>query len=457
MLLNEIKKLTEKVYPFHMPGHKRNPEWLEGLYEADITEIYGSDDLHAPSGIIAEAQSRAKIAAHSVSTIFLTGGSTAGILAAVSASVKKGDKILIARNCHKSVYNACTLNDLSAEYIYPAQNTNLGTFGEVLPADIAAEMDKSGAKVVVITSPTYEGITSDIKTISKTVHARGGILIVDSAHGAHLGFNDYFPPSARSLGADIVIESAHKTLPCLTGAALLHICSHRINYGAIQNNLSVFETSSPPYPILCSIDRFFTKNKQSDLFTPYVKRLEIFYKKAEGLKNISVFTSSYMDRSKIIISTKNANINGFELKNILREKYNLELEMAMPEYALAMTSIADTAEGFNRLILALLEIDDSLTPKTKSAALAPKKATIKENISVALQKDFTLLPEIEALGKISGEFIFAYPPGSPIVAPGEVLTGEILAYLSYLLKSGAQIYSSKGEFPNSLAVLEEKD
>ncbi len=455
MLEKKINKITEGVYPFHMPGHKRQAEWLCGLADTDITEVAGADDLHAPVGIIKEAQTRAAKYFGTVATIFLTGGSTAGVLSAVSAVCRFGDSIVIARNCHKSVYNACKINHLRTEYVYPTLKHRIGAFGEVLPADVDAAMKKSGAKTVVITSPTYEGVVSDIKTIARVVHKNGGILIVDAAHGAHLGLNDYFPKSARNLGADIVIESAHKTLPCLTGAALLHICSHRVSYMNIQSALGIFETSSPPYPILCSISRALTKIQQTDLFTPYVKRIEQFYERAAAFKNLCLFESAEFDKGKIVISTEKADISGFELKKTLLEDYKIELEMAMPNYALAMTSVADTDEGFDRLISALAAIDSSLSPAKKTVLFAPP---VLEKVFEPFEgENEVFLPAKNSLGKISAEYIFAYPPGSPIIAPGERITASALEYLDHLYSSGAQILSSRGSYPQSVAVFEEKD
>ncbi len=453
MLEKDILKVTEGVYPFHMPGHKRQKEWLEGLLDADITEITGADNLHAPIGIIKDAEHRAARLFGTVATIFLSGGSTAGVLSSISAVAGFGNKIIIARNCHKSVYNACQINHLDVTYVYPCVKHRLGVYGEVMPADIDKAMKESGAKAVVITSPTYEGIMSDIKTIAKTVHKNGGTLIVDSAHGAHLGFNDYFTKSARSLGADIVIESAHKTLPCLTSAALLHICSHRVSYLALREQLAIFETSSPSYPILCSIDRALTKIKETDLFTPYVKRLEAFYEKAKGLQNLSLYESAQYDKGKLVISVENADINGFELKKILLEKYKIELEMAMPNFALAMTSVADSDEGFKRLISALYDIDKTLTPTKKNSFLsAPEPKKVFEIFS---EGETEALKPKDAIGRVSAEFIFAYPPGSPIIAKGERISKEILLYLDALSAAGAQVLSSGGNYPNYIEVFKE--
>lgn len=450
MLEKDISKITNGVYPFHMPGHKRQKEWLDGLIDTDITEITGTDNLHAPTGIIKDAQHRAARLFGTVATIFLSGGSTAGVLSSISALCGFESKIIVARNCHKSVYNACLLNHLEVTYVYPSTKHRLGVYGEVMPADIDKAMKESGAKVVVITSPTYEGIVSDIKTIAKTVHKNGGILIVDSAHGAHLGFNDYFPKSARELGADIVIESAHKTLPCLTSAALLHICSHRVSFAAIRSALGVYETSSPSYPVICSIDRALTKINETDLFTPYVKRLEDFYCKAKGFKNLYLFESAEFDKGKIVISTENADINGFELKDILLERYKIETEMAMPNFALAMTSIADSDEGFERLISALSDIDKTLSiSKTTSFLSAP---TPKKVFEIYKNGETELSKVKDSAGKISAEFIFAYPPGSPIIAKGEQITKEILTYLDNLSSSGAQILSSNGNYPHYIEI-----
>ena len=454
MLEKKIKKLTNGVYPFHMPGHKRREEWLEGLNLLDITEIVGADDLNAPSGIIKDAQECAAELFKVFKTFFLTGGSTCGILSAISAVSGLGDKIIIPRNCHKSVYNAVLLNRLNPYYILPDTVDELNTYGAVSAESVANAMEKSQAKIVVITSPTYEGIVSDIKSIAEEVHSRNGILIVDSAHGAHLGFSENFPKSARNLGADIVIESAHKTLPCLTGGAFLHICSNRVCPDLVKEKISLFQTSSPPFPIICSLDRFVSKAAAQDLFSEYKDLLCEFRDSAKKWKVLKLFTGGYdFDGGKLVISCKNANITGFELKNLLLKKYKIELEMAMPDYLLAMTSIADTKEGFNRLSEALYEIDKSLCLTKKDTVLLPEKTISRLPLSDAQDRAKNLVLPCDAVGKICGEFIYAYPPGSPIIAPGEEVTPEILSYLSGLYSSGGQVISSKGFFPEKIAII----
>ncbi len=461
MLENKLKEVISGVYPFHMPGHKRQKEWTEGLYGLDVTEISGADDLHAPKGIILEAQKRAAEFFGTRETFFVTGGATAGVLATISASCYRENHIIIARNCHKSVYNAARVSSAKVSYVFPETDDTLGVYGRVSAKAVAEEMDKSGAKTVIITSPTYEGVISDVEKIAKEVHMRDGVLIVDSAHGAHLGLSDYFPKSARNLGADAVIESAHKTLPCLTGAALVQLCSNRITSSSLQRALSVFETSSPPYPILCSIDRFITAAKSRDLFTPYGQKLEAFYQKASAFKHVRICRTD--DPSKIVISVKDTDISGFRLKEKLLTDHKIELEMAMPSYAIAMTSPADTEEGFTRLFEALSEIDQGLsqdiTPTIdivpeSATGIAPRPIVIRPLTEKRPLNSKCLLFK-DSIGSISCEFIYAYPPGSPILAPGEEITREILSYVELLSACGAQILSTDPLFPKFITVFDE--
>ena len=449
MLYKNIKNLTSGVYPFHMPGHKRNPLWTEGLLDADITEIARADNLHAPEGVIKDAERRASACFGSDTTLMLTGGSTAGVLASISAVCDAGDKIIVARNCHKSVFNACLINRLDVTCLYPEKHKAVSAFGAVCACSVADAMDQSGAKTVVITSPTYEGVVSDIKAIAREVHLRDGILIVDSAHGAHLGFSDYFPPSARHLGADIVIESAHKTLPCITGAAFLHTSGKFKD--ALREKLGLFETSSPPYPILCSIDRFVSLDGKDKLFGDYIKRLEAFYQKTKGLKVLSVLNDKTADKGKIVILCDKAEISGYKLKEILLEEYKIELEMSCADFALAMTSVADTDEGFDRLVDALMLIDAGLKGSKKEPFPLPPRAKKGK----APYGTTEILPLNRCLGRTSAELVFAYPPGSPIIAPGEEITSESVEYIKNLYASGGQVCLSRGTFDNLIRVLAE--
>ena len=246
------KKLEEygksDFYPFHMPGHKRNPLAVEGDFpvERDITEIDGFDNLHHAEDILKRAQEDTARLYGVLESFYSINGSSGAILAAVSAAVDKGGQILVARNCHKAVYHAIYLRELSATYIYPHEDPKLGINGGISPGRVEMYLaENPDIQAVLITSPTYDGIVSDVARIAEIAHHYGVPLIVDEAHGAHFRFSDYFPVSAAQLGADVVINSVHKTLPCLTQTGVLHLCSDRVSRQKLKRILGIYQSSSP--------------------------------------------------------------------------------------------------------------------------------------------------------------------------------------------------------------------
>lgn len=444
-MYNKLKKLTDGIYPFHMPGHKRNPDFLREC--PDITEITGADDLHHAEYMLKNSMLRATEFFDVQKTLFSTSGSTPLILAAIGGSLKSGSGLLIARNCHKSVYNAAFVNSLKTEYIMPETEPELDCYGVVVPEAVEIALCRTKASAVVITSPTYEGFVSDIKSISEICHSHDALLIVDAAHGAHLGLSKHFLPSARNLGADIVIESAHKTLPCLTGAALLHICTDRVNEKAIKRAFSIYQSSSPSYPILSSIDSAIRElhSRGEYLFRLQSDRLDDLYRNSEILEHLSIFKGENHDKSKILISCKNASISGFELKKLLLSRYKIECEMAMPNFVLALSTVADTAIGFDKLCFALREIDTEIQKGGRNFDLSRLSPPIvKCSIREALESDIESIPTEFSVGKISADFVYAYPPGCPLIAPGEVVTASALSAIKNLENCGAAIYSSFG-------------
>lgn len=453
----EIRALTQGVYPMHMPGHKRNPNFIDVSSALDITEISGADNLQSPSSIIKAAEEKTARLFGVYKTFYLTNGSTSGILGAINGTLKEKDKIILSRNCHKSVYNGAVLRKLKTLTVEPELDAITNAYGKVSPERIEKALKSFCAKAVVITSPTYEGVVSDVKAIADICHKYNCLLIVDEAHGSHLSLNSYFPESARHLGADIVIESCHKTLPCLTSTALLHICNEKIDLKKIKDSLNLFSTTSPSYPLICSIDSItdLLEKKGKELFDAYAKRLDDFYTKAKMLKFLKIYegNASSFDKGKLMVLCKNTNINGFELKRRLLEEYKIECEMAMPDYALAMTSIADTDEGFNRLLSALIEIDGTLEKAEKEKLLTPKISKKKKEIYKALEKRCRPIDLEKSVGKTSAEFVFAYPPGSPIILPGEIIIKENLDYLLNIQALGGEVNSSKGNFPKAINII----
>ena len=249
------KYATGEIYPFHMPGHKRAGLFFPNPYQIDITEIDGFDNLHHPEGILKDGMAHAAKVFGAKQTFYLVNGSTCGLLAAVSAAVPKRGRLLMARNCHKAVYHAAYLRELSVDYLYP-QITEAGIQGAIRPDEVRLAL--AGEKkydAVVITSPTYDGVVSDIEAIARIVHEHGIPLIVDEAHGAHFGFSEAFPVSAKALGADVVIQSIHKTLPAFTQTALLHLQSDRVSEAEMRKFLGIYETSSPSYIFMAGIEK----------------------------------------------------------------------------------------------------------------------------------------------------------------------------------------------------------
>lgn len=244
-------------YGFHMPGHKRNRSvtGAELPYEIDITEIDGFDDLHHAKGILRQAQERAAEVYHSEETCFLVNGSTAGILSAILGCTRRGEQILTARNCHKSVYHAIYMNELRPVYLYPKFDAEMELNGPVTADDVESLLRQNpGIRAVMITSPTYDGVVSDVKKIAETAHRYGIPLIVDQAHGAHFGFHPYFPDHANRQGADVVINSVHKTLPALTQTALIHMNGTYADREEIKRYLHMLQSSSPSYVLMAGID-----------------------------------------------------------------------------------------------------------------------------------------------------------------------------------------------------------
>lgn len=475
-----LERLTEyagsDAYPFHMPGHKRReiPDGIPGgfpdPYGIDITEIDGFDNLHHAEGILKDAMETVAAIYGADRSWYLVNGSTCGILSAVFAATENGGKILTARNCHKAVYHAICLNRLEAEYLYPEEITEFRINGGIRAEDVRKALEKDAMhcagnsgdvrgkitkiQAVLITSPTYEGVVSDIRAIADVAHEYGIPLIVDEAHGAHLEYADQchsFPKSALEYGADIVIQSLHKTLPCFTQTAILHVKGKLVDQDRISRYLSMFQTSSPSYLFMAGMERcirYMDGDGRNEMIR-YEKRLERFMERMEGLQVLEVLdreicgkyrTVAGWDPSKIVVSTMRAeDFHGEELAETLRRKYHLEMEMTAPEYVIAMTSLMDTEEGFERLGTALLEIDGALRRRTESGRKEKAASETPEGLESKLSHPVRRMLICEAMdadtertafqdtvGKVSAEFVYLYPPGIPIIAPGEVFTDAIV-------------------------------
>lgn len=496
-----INNAKSNIYPFHMPGHKRRGAEVLGEmkpYDIDITEIEGFDNLHHANGIIRQAQDEAAQLYGADHAYFLINGSTCGILAAISAATKRGDRILVARNCHKAVYHGIYLRQLRPVFIYP-QITRSGIQGQITAVEVEkAFKENPDIKAVVITSPTYDGVVSDVVSIAQIAHAHGVPLIVDEAHGAHFGFGGDFPENAIKLGADAVILSLHKTLPAFTQTALLvtqdifcELENEMYTVTAQENNslgncdidnsdinnignnniadkgkcllvhklvekfLGIYETSSPSYVFMTGIERciHYVRDNGEAPFTELRHHLDNFYQKTSDLKHLRVvrkrdFSAEEafdFDESKILIFTDNTDMSGQKLLEILLHKYDIQLEMAAGSYALALCSIMDTEEGFDRLAEALISIDEDILLQEGTKHSDKHGNSIYQTLPKAMEMyeaydiQTEAVPFSQAVGRTSGAFVYLYPPGIPLVVPGEIINEKLVGDVRKALELGMEV------------------
>ncbi|MCL2671815.1 MAG: beta-eliminating lyase-related protein [Clostridiales bacterium] len=395
--------VTEKIraaataYPLHMPGHKRNPAFMPALSCAeDITELADFDDLHRPRGVLRESMDFAAGLYGARRSYYLVNSSTGGILAAIAAACPRGGKVLLARNCHISAWHAAELLDLDIVLAEPAWLGDWGLYGGLGVDTLTDALDAhADIALVVVVSPTYEGIVSDIPALAALCHARGVPLLCDAAHGAHLGFCSDFPQSAVGGGADIVVQSLHKTLPAPTQCAILHVCSERVGVDAVEHALRIFQTSSPSYLLVAAMDACLRlmEREGAALLAAHAERLERFYRKAEGLAHLRVLPRSILDApdrdiSKIWISTHGTDIDGAQLCETLFAR-GFALERQNPAGALAMTSFCDTDAALERFAHVLLAVDAGLLSRT-APPLPPPPAPL------------------------GGRYVYTCPPGIPM-------------------------------------------
>lgn len=483
LLLERLKRYGQsEKYPFHMPGHKRQCKEFLGEFpnpfSIDITEIEGFDNLHHPEGILKESMEWAARIYGANKSYYLINGSSGGVLSAICGVLHPGEKIIMARNCHKSAYHAVILNNLKTVSIYPQIVEKMWINGEISANNVEKLLsDHPDAKAVMVVSPTYEGIVSNIQEIAKIVHEKGIPLIVDEAHGAHFSVEGLgkvqeekriFPVSSIQCGADIVIQSLHKTLPSFTQTGIMHVKKDYVDLERLEWYLQVFQSSSPSYVWMAGIEKciFEMEEHGKEYFKEFGKRLKRLRRSLKKMKCLRLLDKSGgmekgiydLDVSKIVISCRDSLIGGAELGTWLRDEYNLEMEMCGVDYVVAITTFMDTQEGLDRLEHALLEIDRKIEQngKMKASGWDMEKEIWCDHdpLSVmtfgeAMEREWERMRISDCEGRISVEFVYLYPPGIPIVAPGERITREIVKQIDYCRQMGLLVQGmadEKGEY-----------
>jgi len=444
-----------------MPGHKRNPMFIPaGLMAMDLTEIPGMDILREPSGIILDLQRKISEFYSADESFILVNGSSAGITAAICAVCSDSDKVYAPRNGHVSMYSGMALSGATPVYMAPEITMDPTTGVAGLAGGIKPEtldnMEEGAAAIVV--SPTYEGFVSDVKSISQKVHSRGGVLIVDEAHGAHFPFHNAFPDSALLLGADIVVQSFHKTLPVLGQLAVLHVKSPRVDIQRLKFFLQAMQTTSPSYMLMAQLDYALDMLwKRPELFDMYIGRLnalrsalasdEILPIELVGSGILGHFGICDIDRGKLLFRV-NVDENAKSISDILSAEHGLQLEMTAGQHLLAMTSVADTDEGMQRLWAAIGALNVKLGAGTCGFYNKGKRMASQDGNSLliqgysmpemvltpreAAQQAMEVIPWEMAGGRIAGEAIAVYPPGIAYVAPGERIPRKLPRLASHI-------------------------
>lgn len=452
-----MEHAAKKPVSFHMPGHKGAQlyrrfgygEFLDRFMDCDVTEIPGADNLFQTEGILKGTQERYARLYQTDHSYLLINGTSCGIIAAILASVPEGGKLIMARNCHKSVFNALALGKVSPVYLYPQLIEEYGILGQVTPQEVErALLENPQAGAVILPSPNYYGVCSDIKAIADLVHKHGKVLIVDQAHGAHLKWLSQAgegPACAEDLGADIVINSIHKTLASFTQSAVLNLNSHRVDRYVLEDKLQAVQSTSPSYLLMASLDinADLLEKKGSELMVQWRENLNAFYEGVKRIPNVRVMDNlENFDRSKINLDTTLLGISAGRLEELLMER-GVFAELTTGNILMLMTGIGNQRRDFDVLLHALREISklygngkkqEQAAVHTAGGGRSPGKKRIYD-----IPKDKRRVLLSDAAGCICASSIIPYPPGIPLICPGEKIEAEDIDYIAGLRAAGEKV------------------
>ena len=464
-LFNKLfSNLKRKPVSFHVPGHKYgkgfNPEGkkiYKDILKVDVTEIPGFDDLYQPTGIIRDAEQLAAKVFGAQHTFFLVNGSTAGNLAMVLSTCKPGDKIIVQRNVHKSVINAILLAKAKPVYLYPDMIPRLMLPGSIKIDDLYEILIKhQDAKALLLLNPNYYGIGINLEEIAALVHRYGIPLLVDEAHGAHFGLHPSFPKSALQMGADLVVQSTHKTLSAMTMGSMLHVNSNIIDIELLKFFLSMVQTSSPSYPIMASLDLTtrWIGSKGKDLWEKQINMAEQFYEETRGLKNIKtqhqINNRYFIDPLKIIMHSKNKKVSGFLLQDFFLQK-KIYMELADIYNTLAIVTLGTSLRDIKKLKKAVFKIDNRIdnilkknqedddSPDIDDISLLNVRRTEEEtcgSLENILYEKNKIVQIEQSVGEVSAGMVIPYPPGIPALQPGETITKDMVDHILLLKRKG---------------------
>jgi arginine decarboxylase len=462
-IIDSLQEWVSKSHaPFYTPGHKRgrgmNPtltkRWGDAVFGWDLPELPELDNLHAPAGIIQQAQALAAEVFGAQQTWFLVNGSTAGVIAAILASCGEGDKIILPRNIHSSAIAGIVHAGAVPIFIAPAYDGALDIAHSITPESVKFALEQHpDAKAVMLVYPTYYGVCGDLAAIAEIVHSYDIPLLVDEAHGAHFGFHPDLPPAALTAGADLTVQSTHKLLGSLTQSAMVHVNSNRIDRDRVSRSLRLLQTTSPSYLLLASLDaaRQQMALQGKELMSQTIDLARIARVRIAQIAGLSVveldFSTpgcKYLDPTRLTVTVTGLNLTGFAADEILTEQLGVVAELPSLRHLTFIISLGNTLADIDRLVAALTELATNYAvtkclelpsielpdPILTETIVTPRQADRSRHLSVSID---------DAVGKISAESICPYPPGIPVLISGEIITIAALDYLRSIVDFGGEI------------------
>ncbi|WP_123052626.1 aminotransferase class V-fold PLP-dependent enzyme [Clostridium sp. JN-1] len=453
-----LKYVDENNTLFCMPGHKGGrgflttsigEKFIRNLSKIDITEVDGVDNLHKPNGIIKDSLEALSNFYGSKKSYFLVNGSTSGNFIMIFSSFNEGDKILVERNCHRSIFNAIIMRKLRPIYIKSVIDVRLNAPAFIDLEHLSKEIDENkDAKGIIITYPNYYGLCSNLEYIIKKAKKNNMKVLVDSAHGAHFGVHEGLPKSALKLGADMVVVSAHKTLPSFTQTAYLHI-NNLEDIQKVDFYTSAFLSTSPSYMLMCSMDyaRFFMESYGHEAYDKLLNTCKYYRKKINTIGGITILGKEYfkdnskffydMDETRYIINLKR-NYSSYKLLNYLK-KNNIQAEMNDSSNVILIFSPFNEEEDFCKLYEVLKKCSLEELKCDEFQVLTPHIPRLKFLPFEVLNVDKKVIDLSEALGEISAENIVPYPPGVPILNMGEIIDEKTINCINYYLSNNVEV------------------
>jgi arginine decarboxylase len=479
-IIDALQEWVDKKHaPFYTPGHKRGvgmnsvltANWGEAVFGWDLPELPGLDNLQAPTGIIEQAQILAAAVFGAQQTWFLVNGSTTGVMAAILATCGEGEKIILPRNIHSSAIAGIIHAGAVPIFINPEYDRQLDIAHSITPAAVKLALEQHPeTKAVMVVYPTYYGACGDLAAIAEIVHIYKIPLLVDEAHGAHFGFHPELPPAALTMGADLTIQSTHKLLGSLTQSAMLHLNSNLIDPETIDRSLRLLQSTSPSYLLLASLDaaRQQMALEGEKLMAKTIELAEIARARIDRIAGLSVVKldtfspgCKYVDPTRLTVTVTGLNLTGFAADEILTSEFGIVAELPSIQHLTFIISLGNRQPDIDRLVWGLNELatkhaevpspilgsilaNDLQHQVLTEMAITPRQAARSPQINV---------PNQQAIGRISAESICPYPPGIPILIPGEIITTDALAYLLQILDLGGELVGCSDPTLSNISVV----